>query len=192
MPVILTPPTRWQAGRVTDSPTDPSPESPPSHGSNPALREPAHQVSSKAPVLWAVGAGIRSLLVLVVLVLAAVFDWFPVPLWVWPLYAVLAVSYVVAMPRVRYRIHRWESTDTAVYTQTGWLSRELRIAPMSRVQTVDFEQSPVGRLLGLASVTVTTASAAGPLHISLVDKPVADRLVEDLTRRTEAEAGDAT
>ena len=67
------------------------------------------------------------------------------------------------MPRVRYRIHRWESTDTAVYTQTGWLSRERRIAPMSRVQTVDFEQGPIDRLLGLASVTVTTASAAGPL-----------------------------
>jgi membrane protein YdbS with pleckstrin-like domain len=159
---------------------------------NPALREPAHQVSSKAPVLWAVGAAVRAAVVLVVLVLAAFFDWFPVPLWAWPLYAVLAIAYVVAMPRVRYRIHRWESTDTAVYTQTGWLSRERRIAPMSRVQTVDFEQSAVGRFLGLASVTVTTASAAGPLRITMIDKPVADRLVDDLTRRTEAEAGDAT
>jgi len=158
----------------------------------PALREPAHQVSAKAPLLWAAGAALRCLVVLVVLVLAAIFDWFPVPLWVWPLYAVLAIAYVAAMPRVRYRIHRWESTDTAVYTQTGWLSRERRIAPMSRVQTVDFEQSAIGRLLGLASVTVTTASAAGPLQISMIDKPVADRLVDDLTRRTEAEAGDAT
>ena len=59
-----------------------------------------------------------------------------------------SVAYVVAMPRVRYRIHRWESTDTAVYTQTGWLCRERRIAPMSRVQTVDFEQGAIGRLLG--------------------------------------------
>ena len=130
---------------------------------NPALREPAHQVSSKAPVLWAVGALAESLVLPIVGVLAVVFDWFDVPLWAWPVYAVLAIAYVVAMPRVRYRIHRWESTDTAVYTQTGWLSRERRIAPMSRVQTVDFEQSAIGRLLGLASVTVTTASAAGPL-----------------------------
>lgn len=159
---------------------------------NPALREPAHQVSAKAPVLWTVGAAIRSLLLLGVLVAAAVFDWFPVPVWVWPVYAAVSVAYVVAMPRVRYWIHRWESTDTAVYTQTGWLSRERRIAPMSRVQTVDFEQGPVDRLLGLASVTVTTASAAGPLRISAIDKPVADRLVDDLTRRTEVEAGDAT
>jgi membrane protein YdbS with pleckstrin-like domain len=172
--------------------TDAAPSSVPVGSANPALREPAHQVSRKAPVLWAVGAAMRALTLLAVLVLAAVFDWFPVPVWVWPAYAVVAIAYVVGMPRVRYRIHRWESTETAVYTQTGWLSRERRIAPMSRVQTVDFEQSPLGRLLGLASVTVTTASAAGPLQITLVDKAVADRLVDDLTRRTEAEAGDAT
>ena len=165
---------------------------PPAPAGNPALREPAHQVSTKAPMVWAIGAAVRASVVLVVLVLAVIFDWFEVPLWAWPLYAVVAIAYVVWMPRVRYRIHRWESTDTAVYTQTGWLSRERRIAPMSRVQTVDYEQSAIGRFLDLASVTVTTASAAGPLKITMVDKHVADRLVADLTRRTEAEAGDAT
>ncbi len=173
---------------MTETPHDAGTET----GANPLLREPAHQVSTKAPVLWAFGAAIRSLVLLALLIAAKIFDWFPVYLWVWPVYAVLAIAYIVGMPRVRYKIHRWESTDTAVYTQTGWLSRERRIAPMSRVQTVDFEQSAIGRLLGLASVTVTTASAAGPIAISMIDKPVADRLVDDLTRRTEAEAGDAT
>ena len=158
---------------------------------NPALRDPVNQVSAKAPVLWAVGAAITSTVLLVVLVVVDVV-WLDVPWWVYPPVVVLLVAYVAVMPRVRYRIHRWESTDTAVYTQTGWLSRERRIAPMSRVQTIDFEQGWIDRLLGLASVTVTTASAAGPLQISAIDKPVADRLVEDLTRRTEAEAGDAT
>jgi membrane protein YdbS with pleckstrin-like domain len=158
---------------------------------NVALRDPAHQVSPKAPVLWAIGAAVRCVVLLVALVVAELF-WIDVPWWVWPPLVVLSVAYVVAMPRVRYRIHRWESTDTAVYTQTGWLSRERRIAPMSRVQTVDFEQGAISRLLGLASVTVTTASAAGPLTINDIDKPVADRLVAELTRRTEAEAGDAT
>ncbi len=159
---------------------------------NPALREPAHQVSAKAPVLWAIGAAIRCLFLLAALIVATVFDWFHVPWWAWPPLVVGSVAYVAMMPRIRYRIHRWESTDTAVYTQTGWLSRERRIAPMSRVQTVDFEQGPIARIFGLASVTVTTASAAGPLSITAIDKPVADRLVDDLTRRTEAEAGDAT
>ena len=176
---------------MTDAAHEP-PTSPGEPAANPALRDPAHQVSAKAPVLWTVGAAIRSVILFGVLLAAGLFDWFPVPLWAWPVYAVVSIAYVIAMPRVRYRIHRWESTDSAVYTQTGWLSRERRIAPMSRVQTVDFEQGPVDRLLGLASVTVTTASAAGPLKISAIDKPVADRLVDDLTRRTEAEVGDAT
>lgn len=183
-------PAGWQAGAVTEP--APEPQTSVAPRDNPALRDPAHQVSSKAPVLWAIGAAARSVVLLGMLIAAAIFDWFPVPIWAWPLYAVVSIAYVIAMPRVRYRIHRWESTDTAVYTQTGWLSRERRIAPMSRVQTVDFQQSALGRLLGLASVTVTTASAAGPLEISGIDKPVADRLVDDLTRRTEAEAGDAT
>jgi membrane protein YdbS with pleckstrin-like domain len=156
-----------------------------------ALRDPANRVSTKAPVLWALGAAITSLLSLVALVVVDLV-WLDIPWWIYPPVVLVLGAYVVVMPRVRYRIHRWESTETAVYTQTGWLSRERRIAPMSRVQTVDFEQGPIDRLLGLASVTVTTASAAGPLQISAIDKPVADRLVDDLTRRTEAEAGDAT
>ena len=159
---------------------------------NPALRDPAHQVSTKAPRLWALGAVVRSLLLTALLIGADLMGWIEVPWWVWPPFVVVAVAYVVVMPRVRYRIHRWESTETAVYTQTGWLGRERRIAPMSRIQTVDFAQTAVDRFFGLASVTVTTASAAGPLRINDIDKPVADRLVDDLTRRTEAEAGDAT
>jgi membrane protein YdbS with pleckstrin-like domain len=165
---------------------------PATSGTAPALRDPVNRVSPKAPVLWAAGACIPAVPLGLVLVAARLFDWFDVPLWAFPLYVVVALAYVVGMPFVRYQVHRWESTDDAVYTQTGWLSRERRIAPMSRVQTVDFEQSAVGRVLGLASVTVTTASAAGPLVISAIDKEVADRLVADLTRRTSAEAGDAT
>lgn len=155
------------------------------------LRDPANQVSAKAPRLWTFEAAIPSVLSLGSLLVVDLV-WFSFPWWVWPPLVALAIAYVVTMPRVRYRIHRWESTDTAVYTQTGWLSRERRIAPMSRIQTVDFEQGWIDRALGLATVTVTTASAAGPLRISAIDKPVADRLVDDLTRRTEAEAGDAT
>jgi membrane protein YdbS with pleckstrin-like domain len=157
------------------------------------LREPAGRVSSRAPVVWAVGAMVRGLLLGAALFMAsAVAGLFTMPAWGWVLYAGAVLGYAVVMPVYRYQVHRWESTDTAVYTQRGWLSRERRIAPMSRVQTVDLEQGPVSRLLGLAHVTVTTASAAGPLRIEGLDRAVAERLVEELTRRTEAEPGDAT
>lgn len=157
------------------------------------LREPARRVSPRAPLVWSAGALVRVLFVGVALFMASVVaELFAMPPWAWSVYAVLGLGYAVVMPVYRYQVHRWESTDTAVYTQRGWLSRERRIAPMSRVQTVDLEQGPVSRLLGLAQVTVTTASAAGPLRIEGLDREVAERLVEELTRRTEAEPGDAT
>jgi membrane protein YdbS with pleckstrin-like domain len=119
-------------------------------------------------------------------------NWFTVPGWLWAAFAVVVVAYVGVVPQWRYLVHRWEVTETAVYTQTGWWARERRIAPMSRVQTVDLEQGPLSRLLGLATVTVTTASAAGPLRIEGLDRATAERLAAELTRRTEALPGDAT
>jgi membrane protein YdbS with pleckstrin-like domain len=157
------------------------------------LRDPANRVAARTPLMWAAGALVPALLLAAALVVAVeVWHWWAMPPVGWVAYAALALGYVVTMPLVRYRVHRWETTDVAVYTQSGWLSRERRIAPMSRVQTVDVEQGPVARLLGLASVTVTTASAAGPLRIEGLDRATADRLVTDLTRQTQAQPGDAT
>jgi uncharacterized protein len=106
--------------------------------------------------------------------------------------AVLGLAYIVIMPIWRYRVHRWETTDQAVYVQRGWFTVERRIAPISRIQTVDTERGPVEQLFGLARVTVTTASAAGPLAIHGLDAPTADRLAEQLTEITQATRGDAT
>ena len=157
-----------------------------------ALRAPLHQVSPRAPVLWAVSSLVGDLLLLAGLLAVRWFDWFDLPWWVWVLYAALLVVGVAVTPVVRYRLHRWESTESAVYTQSGWWSLERRIAPMAKVQTVDVEQGAIARLLGLATVTVTTASAAGPVKIEGIDKATADRLAVELTRRAAAEAGDAT
>jgi uncharacterized protein len=157
------------------------------------LRDPTERVSPRAPVVWAAGALVRGLVLGVVVLLAStVAELFAMSTWAWAAYVVVVLGYAVVMPLYRYRMHRWETTERAVYTQTGWLARERRIAPMSRVQTVDFEQGVVARLVGLATVTVTTASAAGALRIEGLSVAVADRLVADLTHRADLEAGDAT
>jgi membrane protein YdbS with pleckstrin-like domain len=106
--------------------------------------------------------------------------------------AVLGTVHLIVMPRWRYRVHLWEATPEAVYTQSGWLNQERRIAPVSRIQTVDSERGPLEQLFGLANVTVTTASAAGPLKIDGLDHATAQRLVDDLTTNTQATPGDAT
>ena len=112
--------------------------------------------------------------------------------WVIALLVAADVAYAVVVPEWRWRVHRWEATDTAVYTQTGWWSRERRIAPMSRIQTVDLTEGPVERAFRLATVTVTTASAAGALQIAGLDRTDARRLVDELTRQADAVEGDAT
>jgi uncharacterized protein len=161
--------------------------------SAPALREPSQRVSPRARSMWTVEAAAQTAAPAIALfVLSGPVDMFDVPWWAWLVLAAVFASYVVVMPRWRYLVHRWEVTDTAVYTQTGWWSRERRIAPMSRIQTVDHVEGALSRLFGLATVTVTTASAAGALGIAGLDKDVARRLVDELTLKADAVEGDAT
>jgi len=158
-----------------------------------ALREPSQRVSPRARLMWTVEALLQAVVMSVVpVVLIGPVDLIDVPWWAWVLLALALAAYVAVVPRWRYLVHRWEVTDTAVYTQTGWWARERRIAPMSRIQTVDHVEGALSRLFRLATVTVTTASAAGALEISGLDKDVARRLVDELTIKADAVEGDAT
>lgn len=160
----------------------------------PTLREPVNLVSPRAVNYWRVSAIIEGLFVAIPASIA--FPFIPGhPWWAWlALALVWAIGIVrtLVMPAFRYRIHRWEVSDTAVFTRSGWLTREQRIAPLSRVQTVDSKQGALMRLFGLSSITVTTASAAGPLVIDCLDEEVARRTVAELTEITAASEGDAT
>lgn len=158
------------------------------------LADPAWRPSPRAKLLWALSAALSwaipvigvlvwllldshrrtaQLIALGILVLATIFNVAVVPLW-------------------RYAVHRWEITDEAVYTRTGWFTQESRVAPISRVQTVDTYRGPLERLLGLATVTVTTASSAGAVHISALELADARRTVTQLTEIAARHRGDAT
>ena len=164
-------------------------------GQEPVLREPAHRVSHRAILMWTLQAALVLAGLLAGQVVWWVVDDAPsrTPHWVvGAVWLVAGATYAVAMPQWRYRVHRWEATPRAIYTQSGWLWQERRIAPLSRVQTVDLERGPIAQLLGLASVTITTASAAGPVTVHGLDLPVARELVDALTAAAVTEAGDAT
>lgn len=157
------------------------------------LREPGQRVSPKARLMWALIAAIEGLvLVAAVAVAGPITDWLPLEWWLVALVALVAIAYVAVVPQWRYAVHRWEITGTAVYTQTGWWARERRIAPMSRIQTVDHAEGAIARLFGLATVTVTTASAAGALAIEGLDRSRALVLVDELTLMADSVPGDAT
>jgi uncharacterized protein len=158
------------------------------------LVEPAHPPSRKAPLVWALGAAIPWFILA-----AGQLVWFAIDsrlLWVHVLAGAVTVlgivMFVGVVPVWRYRVHRWDVDATAVYTRTGWLVQERRIAPISRVQTVDTERGPLDQLFGLANVTVTTASSAGAVRIVALDSDVADRVVAQLTDIAAIGAEDAT
>jgi uncharacterized protein len=158
------------------------------------MTDPAHPPSRRAPLRWAIG-GVFPWLALA----AAQIVWIAVDKRLGWLHLLVAVGTVLGaaisvavVPLWRYRVHRWEISPQAVYTRTGWLVQERRIAPISRVQTVDTYRGPLDRLFGLANVTVTTASSAGAVHIAALDLAVADHLVAQLTDIAAIGAEDAT
>lgn len=158
------------------------------------LRAPRHRVHPRAILWWSLRPAIFWLIVIAGQVVAEV-CLSPAPSWLpYPLVAsiVLGALIVAVMPQWRYRVHRWESTTDAVYTRTGWLDQEWRVAPLSRIQTIDTKRGPLEQLLGLSTVTITTASAAGPVQINGLAKDVAAELVDELTATTQATQGDAT
>ncbi len=143
--------------------------------------------------MWRVSSLVEAAMTLAaLLVFDAVVDQVDLPWWVFTLAVGLHLAWAIVVPQWRYLVHRWEVTDTAVYTQVGWWARERRIAPMSRIQTVDYAEGAVERAFRLATVTVTTASAAGALRIAGLDRDVARALVDELTVKADAVEGDAT
>ena len=161
------------------------------------LREPAHRVSPRAVRYWTVNTLIGSLVGWAVMFAVGWFLpegrwWATSLLWIFVVVMATNVVEVVLEPVIRYRRTRWEVSDGKVFVQTGWLSRDQRIAPLSRVQTVDTHRGPLQRLFRLADVTVTTASAAGPITLTCLDTDVADRVTAELARITGQARGDAT
>jgi membrane protein YdbS with pleckstrin-like domain len=106
--------------------------------------------------------------------------------------AVLGAACAALLPRWWFGVHRWEVTDQAVYVRTGFFRQEWRIAPMSRIQTVDTVRGPLEQLFRLSTVIVTTASSKGALHIAGLDHELAAALAERLTHITQGTPGDAT
>lgn len=163
-----------------------------------SIADPGNRPSTRAPYAWALNTALWGAPI------TALFFWLigagPLggrlgPAVVTALVVVFAAAAVVGlivMPLWRYRVHRWEIGPTAIHTRTGWLSQERRIAPISRIQTVDTQRGPVEQLLGLSTVTITTASSAGKVRIQALDKPVADAVAEHLAAVVGELVDDAT
>jgi uncharacterized protein len=166
----------------------------PASSTSPRLRPPSNPVERRAIAWWATQALVGWGSIVAVLVITALL--IP-PARPWLLLGAAAFAVVCAVDalvvsRVRYRVHRWEVTEDAVYARSGWFWQDWRIAPMSRIQTVDTKRGPLEQRFRLSTVTVTTASSQGAIRIPGLDHDKADGLVRELTAATQATPGDAT
>ncbi len=159
----------------------------------PGLRVPGNRVSRRAISYWTARAALSGGTVVLAEAGGAAAAGFPTAwLAVLAVTAFLVAAHALIMPRWRFSVHRWEVTDQALYTRSGWFSVHWRIAPISRIQTVDSHRSFGERIFGLANVTATTASAAGPVRIHGLDRALADTLLDQLAVATGQTPGDAT
>ncbi len=156
------------------------------------VREPAWSVSHAAIGLWLfhglLGTVLYGLAVVAFLVFVpADAGWLVTLLrWAGPvLVVVYGVLFIGVVPRLRYRVHRWEVTADAVYTLTGWLTRTWTLVPISRIQTVDVTRGVLQQLFGLSTVAVLTASSQGTVRVWHLEADVAQRVADDLAHRAE-------
>ncbi|HIZ38038.1 MAG TPA: PH domain-containing protein [Candidatus Ruania gallistercoris] len=176
----------------TPSPTGTVPPEPKT--SDGAPRPPRHRVAPGARTYWLLTRVLVLVLALAATLVPALF-WEGGRPWLLGAAAALTVLLLpglILAPWLRYRTHRWEVTGTAVYSRTGWLGRQWRIAPLSRVQTVEAKRNVLHRILGLAAVSVTTGSAQGAVLVQGLSAQTADDLVVQLTDAVAETRGDAT
>ncbi|MDP3949084.1 PH domain-containing protein [Microbacterium sp.] len=158
------------------------------------LRPPSLRVERRAIAWWTVRSAIACGIPLIALVIAAIL-WDPARVWlIAPIVAVVLVlvAKVAVEPWWRFRVHRWEITERATYAQNGWLVLERRVAPTTRIQTVDAVRGPLEQLFGLSTLRVTTASSYGAIAIRGLDRRTAEDAAARLTVVAELSEGDAT
>lgn len=158
------------------------------------VRPPALQLERRAILWWM----LRNLLLcgipLAGFIVAAAL-WEPLRVWLLAPTIVLAVLLLVKValePFWRFRVHRWEVTERATYASSGWLVVEWRVAPTSRIQTIDALRGPLEQLFGLSTLRVTTASAHGAISIRGLDRAAAEEAAARLAIVAELEEGEAT
>jgi uncharacterized protein len=111
----------------------------------------------------------------------------------WLVPAVLAVVVVAAAiwyPPARFARWRWRFTDIAVELEHGVLVRQAEALPYFRIQQIDVNEGPIDRLLGLASLQVTSASASGSVALPGIPAGDAPALRRALLARAAAAVGE--
>ena len=96
-----------------------------------------------------------------------------------------AVGWFVVVPRV-VRAWRYAERDQDLLVSRGRLLRRLTVVPYGRMQVIEVSANPISAKLGIATVTLVTASASTDARIPGVPVDVAQKLRDRLAARGEA------
>lgn len=101
--------------------------------------------------------------------------------------AMFALAWLVIVPRVS-STWRYAERDQDLLVRRGRVYRRLTVVPYGRMQVIEVTANPVSRKLGIATVTLVTASASTDARIPGVPEDTAHQLRDRLAARGEASA----
>ena len=160
------------------------------HPPRPGLDGRERELAPAVITAWRISAALGSVLPgLIAIVLGFVLagDWGWLVLVV---VGALVAFAVVAYPRLRYRRWRWQLTELAIELRYGVVVRIQETVPYFRIQQIDITAGPVDRLLGLASLQVTSASASGSATLPGIAADEAPQVRAELLARAAAAVGE--
>lgn len=153
--------------------------------------EPSQQIARKALSVWRINGALNSIFFLLAsigsVVLVILTD---VPVWiaiiVISLSVLIAYILIQVVPKIRYRIWRYEVSEYEIELKYGLFIIRRVLIPMVRVQHVDTKQGPLLRHYDLSTVTISTAAT---IHeIPALDNETADQVrdfISQMARVTE-------
>jgi membrane protein YdbS with pleckstrin-like domain len=105
----------------------------------------------------------------------------PFPGWIVALPTAVVIGLVVGpFQTLRWRRWSWRLTDRAIELRSGVITRRHTVVPHFRVQQIDVLEGPIERMLGLATLRVTTASASGSVDLPGLSAAVAPGVRSEL------------
>jgi putative membrane protein len=110
-----------------------------------------------------------------------------------PLLGVAALGIVVSSQLLRYLRFRWRVEGNAVVIDQGFIIRSRRVIPRDRIQSVDMEQGPIHRLLGVMELRIESVGGQETQgRLVALEPEVAEELRAFLLRRSGSGAVDPT
>jgi uncharacterized protein len=156
----------------------------------PGLDDRERPLAPKVVTAWRIGSLVSLILPTMVLsTLGFVF----LDAWGWAILGTLvalALFLTVWYAPARYKRWRWQLTDLAVELRFGVLVRQQETVPYFRIQQIDIVQGPLDRVLDLASLQVTTASASGSASLPGIANDDAPTVRAELLARAAAAVAD--